>query len=158
MRALVEVVFWWAACVGVWLLTLSSMSLAEVLTTTGCALPCAVLAVVARHAVGGSWPVQPGWFRWLLVLPAAVVADGARVLGIAATVLAGRRVPSGDEHTVQLHRDGQAGRWHTRQALATVLVSATPGTVVLDVAEDSGEMRVHTLGAGRPSMEEVVRR
>jgi hypothetical protein len=30
--------------------------------------------------------------------------------------------------------------------------------VVLDIAEDSGEMCVHALGAGAPSMEDVVRR
>lgn len=158
MRFVPEVLFWWAACVGVWLLTLSSISLSETLIAAGCALPCAVLAVVARRAVEGSWPVQPGWFRWFLPLPAAVVSDGVRVLGRAPGALVGRRVPRGDERTVPLHRDRPAGRWRTRQALATVLVTAAPGTVVLDVAEDSGEMRVHALGAGRPSMEEVVRR
>lgn len=157
MRTLAEVVFWWAACVGLWLLTLSSMSLPEAAIAAGCALPCALLAVVARRAVGGSWPVQPGWLRWLLPLPVAVVADGVRVLGRGAGVLIGR-VPAGEVRAVRLHRDAAAGRWRTRQALATVLVTATPGTVVLDVAEDSGEMRVHALGAGRPSMEEVVRR
>lgn len=158
MRTLAEVVCWWVACVGIWLLTLSSVSLPESLTAIGCALPCAILAVLARRAVEGSWPVQPGWSRWLLPLPAAVVSDSARVLGRAAGVLIGRRVPPGNERTVRLRRDRSAGRWHTRQALATVLVTATPGTVVLDVDEDSGEMRVHALGAGRPSMEEVVRR
>lgn len=158
MRTLAELVFWWAACVGVWLLTLSSVSLPEVLLATGCALPCAVLAVVARRAVGSSWPVQPGWFPWLLPLPAAIAADGVRVLARAAAVLAGRRMPPGDERTVRLHRDDAPGRWRTRQALATVLVTAAPGTVVLDVDEDSGEMRVHALGDGRPAMEEVVRR
>jgi multisubunit Na+/H+ antiporter MnhE subunit len=152
-----EVVFWWAACVGLWLLTLSSVSLSEALIATGCALPCAVLAVVARRAVEGSWPVQPRWVRWLLPLPVAVVADTARVLARGAGVLLGR-TPTGGAHTVQLHRDQPAGRWRTRQALGTVLVTATPGTVVLDVAEDSGEMCVHALGSGRPSMEEVLRR
>lgn len=158
MRVLAEVVFWWAACAGVWLLTLSSVTLPEALIAALCALPCAVVAVVARRAVEGSWPVQPGWARWLFPLPAAIVADSARVLGRATLVLAGRRVPSGDEHTVPLHHDRPVWRWRAHQALATVLVTAAPGTVVLDVAEDSGELRVHALGSGRPSMEEVVRR
>lgn len=158
MRTVAEVAFWWAAGVGVWLLTLSSVSLPEALIATGCALPCAVLAVVARRAVDGSWPVRPGWARWLLPLPAAVVADAVRVLGLATLVLVGRRVPAGDEHTVALHRDRPVRRWRARQALATVLVTATPGTVVLDVDEESAELRVHGLGSGRPSMEEVVRR
>ena len=157
MRTVAVVFSWWAACVGLWLLTLSSVTVAEALIATGCALPCAVLAVVARRAVEGSWPVQPGWTRWLVPLPVAVVTDAVRVLGRGAGVLFGR-VPSGDLRTVQLHRDRATGRWRARQALATVLVTAAPGTVVLDVAEDSGDMCVHALGAGRPSMEKVVRR
>jgi len=158
MRQLPEVVFWWVACVGIWLLTLSSVSLPETLVAIGCALPCALLTVAARRAVRGSWPVQPEWTRWLLPLPAAVVADGVRVLSRSAGVLVGRRVPSGDIRTVRLRRDRPAGRWRTRQAWASVLVTAAPGTVVLDVDEDSGDMRVHALAAGAPSMEEVVRR
>jgi multisubunit Na+/H+ antiporter MnhE subunit len=157
MRTVAEVVFWWAACLGVWLLTLSSLSLSETLVAAGCALPCGVLAVVARRTVGGSWPVRPAWARWLLPLPLAVVADTTRVLGTALTVLAGRR-PSGTERTVPLPSDRPVARAHARQALATVLVTAAPGTVVVDVADDSGDMRVHALGAGRPSMEEVVQR
>jgi multisubunit Na+/H+ antiporter MnhE subunit len=157
MRQLPELLFWWAAATGIWLLTLSSMSLPEVLFAVGCALPCAVLTVMARHAVRGSWPVQPGWLRWLLPLPAAVAADTVRVLGRGAAVLAGRR-PGGNIRTVRLHRDRAAGRWRTRQAWASMLVTAAPGTVVVDVDEDSGEMRLHDLGAGAPAMEEAVRR
>lgn len=157
MRALAEVLFWWAACVGLWLLTLSSVSLSETLVATGCGLACAVMAVVARRAVRGSWPVQPAWIRWLLPLPAAIAADTARVLARAAGVLVGR-VPSGRFRSVRLPRDPSAPRWRTRQAAATVLVTAPPGTVVVDVDEESGEMRLHDLAAGAPAMEKVVQR
>src|SRR4051812_7595828 len=116
MRLLPEVVFWEAACTGLWLLTLSSISLSEALVAAACGLPSAVLAVVARRAVGGSWPVQPRWTRWLLPLPVAVVADGGRVLGRALAVLGGRRVPSGEIRPVQLDPDRPAGRWATPQA------------------------------------------
>lgn len=157
MRLAVEVLFWWAACVGVWLLTLSSVSLSEGLIATGCALPCAVLGVAGRRAVDGSWAPSPRWVRWLLVLPVSVVADGLRVLGHALAALAGR-VPTGEIRTVRLHKDRPAARWRARQAVATAVVSAAPGTVVVDVDDDSGDMVLHALGSGRPALEEVVRR
>jgi hypothetical protein len=88
----------------------------------------------------------------------AVVADTVRVLGRAAGVLVGRRVESGRLRAVQFDPDHPHARWRGRQAVATVLVSATPGTVVVDVEEETGVMRLHALGAGAPSMEEVVSR
>ena len=157
MRQLPEALFWWAAAMGFWLLTLSSVSLPELLFSAGCAVPCAVLAVVARRAVRGSWPPQPDFTRWLLPLPVAVVSDAVRVLSRALAALAGR-VPTGEVRSIRLHRDRTAGRWRSHQAAAVVLVTSTPGTVVLDVDEESGDMLVHSLGAGSPSMEEVVRR
>jgi multisubunit Na+/H+ antiporter MnhE subunit len=158
MRQLPELLFWWAAATGIWLLTLSSMSLPEVAVATASGLPCAVAAIASRRAVGGSWPARPAWLRWLGPLPVAVVADSARVLGRAAGVLVGRRVGSGRLRTVHLDRDGDDVRWAGRQAAATVVVSATPGTVVVDVEDDTGVMRLHALGAGAPSMEQVVSR
>jgi multisubunit Na+/H+ antiporter MnhE subunit len=59
---------------------------------------------------------------------------------------------------VRQDRDGDDMRWAGRQAVATVVVSATPGTVVVDVEDATGVMRLHALGSGAPSMEEVVSR
>lgn len=157
MRTFAEVLAWWAACVGVWLLTDSSLTLSDSLIAVGCALPCAVLAVAGRRAVQGSWAPSPRWVRWLVVVPVAVVADGVRVLGIGLTGLVGRR-PDGELRTVRLPRDRPAARWRARQAVATAVVSVAPGTVVVDVDEDSGRMVLHDLGGGRPALEEVVRR
>lgn len=158
MALLLEAVFWEAACTGLWLLTLSSVNTPELATALCAAVPCAVLAVTARRAVGGSWAPRPRWTTWLVPLPVAVLADTARVLARAAGVLAGRRIPDGRVREVRLPRDRPSARWRTRQAAATGLVTAAPGTVVLDVDERSGRMLLHALGDGRPSMEEVVRR
>jgi multisubunit Na+/H+ antiporter MnhE subunit len=153
-----ETLFWWAACIGLWLLTLSSISTPDVVAATAAGLPCAVLAVAARRAVGGSWPPRPAWSRWLLPLPVAVGTDTVRVLGLAAAVLVGRRIPDGEVREAALHRDRAAGRRRTREAAAALLVTAAPGTLVLDADADEGRMLVHALGAGRPSMEEEVGR
>ena len=158
MRYLPEVVLWWAAAVGTWLLTLSSLSTPEVVAAVVAGLPCAVMAVLARRAVRGPLFPRAAWLRWLPPVPVAVVADTVRVLGLAAGVLVGRRIPEGDVRRVQLRRDRDDQQWQNRQAAAAVLVTTSPGTVVLDVDPDSGAMLVHDLGGGRPSLEDVVRR
>lgn len=158
MRHLPEFLFWEAACTGVWLLTTSSIGTPELVAALVCALPCAVLAVLARHAVEGSWLPRAGWTRWLLPLPVAAVADTARVLRLAVVSLLGRPVPAGEVRTLTLTHDRAGRQWRARQSAAVVLVSAAPGTVVLDVEPDDGETVLQALGSGAPRMEEVVRR
>jgi multisubunit Na+/H+ antiporter MnhE subunit len=156
MRQLAEVLFWWAAATGVWLLTLSSTSLPEVSVAAAAGLLSAVLAVMSRRAVGGSWPPRPAWLRWSAPLPVAVLTDGARVLARAAGVLVGRRIGGGEIRAVRLPVERPAPRRQSREAMAVALTNAAPGTVVLDLDHDSGRMLLHALGSGRPSMEEAV--
>ena len=158
MRQLPEAALWWAACVGTWLLTLSSVNTPELVTAIVAGLPCAVVAVLARRAVRGPLSPRAAWLRWLLPVPVAVLADSARVLRIAAGALIGRRIPEGDLRRVTLPRDADDDAWQNRQAAAVVLVAASPGSVVLDIDPDSGEALVHELAAGRPDVLEAVRR
>lgn len=153
---LAEVLLWSAAGVGTWLLTLSSVSAPELVTAVAVAVPCAVLAVLARRALQRSWSVPASWLRWLLPLPAAVAADTAHLLALAAGVLVGRRIPDGELRTVTLPPGGPAPRRAARSAVVAGVVSAAPGTVVLDV--DDGELLLHALGSSGPRLEEVVRR
>jgi multisubunit Na+/H+ antiporter MnhE subunit len=156
MRQLAELLFWWAASTGVWLLTLSSMSLPEVSIAAAAGLLCALLAIASRRAVGGSWPPRAAWLRWAAPLPGAVLADGVRVLARAAGVLVGRRIGDGEIRAVHLPVERPAPRRQSREAMAVALTNAAPGTVVLDLDDDSGRMLLHALGSGRPSMEEAV--
>jgi multisubunit Na+/H+ antiporter MnhE subunit len=158
VRELPEVLLWWAACVGTWLLTLSSVSTPELVAAVAAGLPCSVVAVLARRAVRGPLSPRPAWLRWLLPVPVAVLADSARVLGVAAGALLGRRIPDGDLRRVTLPEDRSERDWQNRQAAAVVLGSASPGSVVLDVDPESGEALVHELAAGRPDPLQAVRR
>jgi hypothetical protein len=115
MRHLPEILFWEAACTGVWLLTLSSVTRAELITALVCALPCAVLAVLARHAVEGSWLPRAAWARWLLPLPVAVVADTVRILRMAVVSLLGRPIPAGEVRRLTLTHDRAGRQWRGRQ-------------------------------------------
>jgi multisubunit Na+/H+ antiporter MnhE subunit len=158
VKQLPEVALWWAACVGTWLLTLSSVNTAELVAAVAAGLPCAVVAVLARRAVRGPLSPRAAWLHWLLPVPVAVLADSARVLAVAAGALVGRRIPEGDLRRVTLPRDRSAGAWQNRQAAAVILVSASPGSVVLDVDVDSGEALVHVLTTGRPDVLKAVQR
>jgi multisubunit Na+/H+ antiporter MnhE subunit len=158
VRQLPEVALWWAACVGTWLLTLSSVNTPELVTAIVAGLPCAVLAVLARRAVRGPLSPRAAWLRWLLPVPGAVLADSARVLGVAAGALLGRRIPDGDLRRVTLPRDAADDDWQNRQAAAVVLVSASPGSVLVDVDADTGEALVHELATGRPDVLKAVQR
>jgi multisubunit Na+/H+ antiporter MnhE subunit len=158
MRHVPEVALWWAACTGTWLLTLSSVSTPELVAALAAGLACAGVAVLARRAVRGPLHPRPAWLRWLLPVPVAVLADSVRVLGVAGGVLLGRRIPDGELRRVTLPRDPDPADWQNRQAAAVVLVSASPGTVVLDVDADTGEALVHDLAGGRPDLLEAVRR
>jgi hypothetical protein len=45
-----------------------------------------------------------------------------------------------------------------RRAWGTLVLSAAPGTVVLDWPPDGAELVYHELGSGRPRLEEVITR
>jgi multisubunit Na+/H+ antiporter MnhE subunit len=158
VRQLPEILLWWAACVGTWLLTLSSVSTPEFVAAVVAGLPCAVVAVLARRAVRGPLAPRLAWVRWTAPVPVAVLADSVRVLGVAAGALVGRGIPEGDLRWVPLPRDSSAEDWQNRQAAAVVLVSASPGSVVVDVDPDSGQALVHELATGRPDVLAAVQR
>ncbi|MCE0766756.1 Na+/H+ antiporter subunit E [Pseudonocardia kujensis] len=126
------------------------MSTPELLAAAVCALPCAVVALRARRALGARWRVPRAVLRWAPAVALGAVTDTVRVL-LAGT--AGGRV-----REVVLDEVGARGSaaQDTYRALATVAVAATPGSVVLD--ERGGRrLVVHALGTGRPDVSRVVR-
>jgi hypothetical protein len=111
---------WWAVLVGIWLTTLSSVEGQDLLVAAVAAVPCALVATFVRGVYCGHWRPSSGW-----TLPVAI-ARGCAALFSRHTEL--RRIPSGS----------------LRKAVKTVIVSASPGTVVLDDEGDS--LLVHALG------------
>jgi len=150
-----ELAVWWAATLGLWLLTLSSVDAPDLMIAVPSALVCAVLAIVARRTLGGNWRRPGGTAHWALRLPLAVVSDAIGVL-----VLPFR--PGGRSRTGEWVRvpvlPGAEPRRTTKRTVATVLVSSTPGSVVVNDDNDTGELLVHSLISGPWSMQEVVRK
>ena len=160
---LLETVAWWPLLVGVWVLTLSSVSVSELAFAAAAALPCAALATAARRAIRGSWRADLGWLRWLPALVGALAADTARVLALGLRHARSRQLPAGLS-TVELG-SSPAGRRSGHAALAALTLSATPGSIVVDddASDRQPELTVHVVGGGRAGqgrsgLAEAVRR
>lgn len=149
-RVISEVLPWWLGLTGLWLLTLSTPSLPEIVVAAGSALLCAFAARAARRAVGGSWRPRARWFRWLLAVPATALRESGRTL-----VKVVRHPRAGRFDTVALPDEPAAVR-DARAAVAAAVVGSTPGTMV--VATPPGRLVVHRLLDGDSRVLDEVRR
>jgi multisubunit Na+/H+ antiporter MnhE subunit len=120
MTKVIESAVWWAVLVGVWLTTLSSFDWQDFVLAAVTAVPCAVAAAGVRRAYGGRWRPASAW-----TLPMAVIRGCGALFSRRKQL---RHIPV---RSVQ-------------KAVRTVIVSASPGTVVLD--DDGDSLLVHALG------------
>lgn len=149
-RRVVEIVVWWALAYAVWLISLSTVPLQELLLAAACALPCGIAAAGTRWAIRDSWWIRVSWLKPMLVLPVAVVTDAAQVL------MAGLLRRGGDFQRVSTGTGGDSSSARGRRALAIGLITSTPGSYVLDIDPESGEMLLHSLASRGPRMERQV--
>jgi multisubunit Na+/H+ antiporter MnhE subunit len=157
MARAVELLWWWGAAVGIWLLTLSSVGTAELAVAAACGLPCAVAALAGRAAVRGCWTPRARWAWWLPPLVASIVTDSARALLVAARRT--RRIEQrGELREVRLPAGEPDPVAAARRALATLAVTSTPGTLVVDTDPDRCLLVTHSLLPGPSRIEKVVGR
>ncbi|HEY4022858.1 MAG TPA: Na+/H+ antiporter subunit E [Pseudonocardiaceae bacterium] len=147
MRRRGEIVIWWVVLLGVWLASLNAFSYAELATAAALALPCAFAARAARIAARGQWRLAVrgrSAVHGLRFLPMAILHDTVSVLRLAL----GRDRPEDDSFDeVELRGE---------QALATIMVSTAPGSVVIDAGAD--HLLVHRLPIGETRLTEAVRK
>lgn len=151
----VEIGVWWVLLVAVWIATVNTFSVQEVIVAAVLSVPCAIAARAGRRAAGLCWTVRRGWLRWLLFLPSAIVHDTIAVLKLALRRRSGEdrdefralRLPAEDDPAL---RSGHA-------AVATAVLSATPGSVVVAADEAKGELLVHAVPDGETRLEREVR-
>lgn len=152
-----EAAAWWAVAFSVWMVSLSAAPLQEYLLATACSFLCGVAAVGARLAARGVWRVRAGWFRPVLLLPITLASDTVQVL--LSPLHQGRaRRPGGvgrfDKMPTGAIDDVPVAR--SARAVATILVSVTPGSFVVDADPSDGSLLVHRLGGWGPQMTRVV--
>jgi hypothetical protein len=148
-----EGLVWWILLQVLYLGSLSTGDLAEVLVAAVVAAGCAVLAVAARRSSGGVWKLPAEVVRSLVVVPAAVVADAARLLATLARPLRLRHSPGEVERRpLTPEPDAVAAG---RVAVGGTLLSATPGSYVID--EDPGRRLVtHVQVDGPPQLADRI--
>lgn len=158
MRAGIELAAWWIAGFLIWTATLSSASGPELLVGALAAAVCAVLARLARRAMGRQPGLSPRmwarWLRWALLVPVAAAADLLRlvrwlVAGLPEPGTQERElrvsVPSGDEPAAITWRQG-----------AVLAISSTPGSVVLRIDADNAALELDQLVRGWPELDRRV--
>lgn len=141
-----------AGCLGIWLLTLSSVSDEELLVGGLCALATGGLAVAAKRATRVHWSVRAIPVRPLLRVPVAIVGDAAQVLvrpipgwGRPAKVV-----------THDLRQRGNSAEAVTRRVVTSLAVTSAPGSIVLDLDAESGRLTLHSLQTSGPHPEEAL--
>jgi multisubunit Na+/H+ antiporter MnhE subunit len=153
-----EIVFWWAAALGVWSLTLSSVDPADLIVATPLAFMCGVMAATARRALAAKWHYPHRASAWLARLPLAIAIDTVAILALPWRKLIGRLPDEGRLVRIPVAAGAEV-QPTSRRAAAAFLLSATPGTYVLHADDDTGELLVHELSRrSGSSMIEVVRR
>lgn len=147
-RVAAGVVVWSAACLGVWLLTLSAVSTGELVAGAACSLGVGAVVVAAWRVVGLRPAPKVTTLGPLLILPLAIVADAAQVLALA---LRGR--VRGSLRHVDTGARGPSPEAVAQRALATLGTAASPASMVLDVDEE-GVMTIHAMPTHGVHMEE----
>jgi len=153
VRAVAEVLVWWAVLVLVWLGTLTAFSYEELTVAALLAVPCAIAGRLGRRAAGVGWSVRAGWARRLPHLPWAIVHDTVAMLGLAVRA---DRPRDDDFDELPLANEPTTARQAGHEALATAALSATPGSVVVDANED--RLFVHTVPIHRTGLRRAVSR
>ncbi|NUP74889.1 MAG: hypothetical protein HOQ07_09635, partial [Sinomonas sp.] len=134
-----------------WLATAATITLAETLVAAAVALVGAVLARVARRAMPFNARPRRVWLGWAALVPVAAAADMARLVrwyrGPQKAEVRESRMPASERPPATGWRAG-----------GITVLSATPGSVVIDSDPTSGRVKVHSLVGGWPHLDEKVLR
>ncbi|MCU1488804.1 MAG: Uncharacterized protein JWM85_209 [Acidimicrobiaceae bacterium] len=137
---------------GIWMLTLSTIDNQDIVVAAPCALACGALAAGGRWAIGGSWPLDPGFLRPLWRLPFVVASDTVQVL--VSPLRARNR--EGEFSTFRVDAAGLAPRSAARRAATVLAISFPPGSYVLDIDASDGTVLLHRLARRGPRLEDHV--
>jgi multisubunit Na+/H+ antiporter MnhE subunit len=152
----IELVAWWAALIVVYLASLTTAATAEYVAAVLAGLVSALLAVAGRRASRAAWKAPKRLGRMLLVFPLALASDAARTL---ALLLRPRTLLRTTGSLTELILPVESRRTAAgRQAMGSVVVSATPASLVIDDDPDRGRLTVHRIVRSALDLaEEVVK-
>jgi multisubunit Na+/H+ antiporter MnhE subunit len=146
-------VLWWVGLVLVWVASLTTVSVAELAVAAGAAAVCVLVARVARRVLGVQTRLRARWLREAWRLPWVVLTDTVAVWRAA---LRGMRKQALDDNVREVPLGGERSR--ARQAVAIMLLSAAPRTMVIGLDRRTNTVLLHGFGAEEGPMERAVRR
>jgi multisubunit Na+/H+ antiporter MnhE subunit len=154
-RWAVYVLLWWAVLLGLWLLFVDTLALAEVLVGLGAAA-LATLAALGIHAYGGTrFRFRVRWLLLLRDVPASTLRDCA-TLGVVLWrhLIRGERA-RGAFRTIPfpIHDGPTSAAWRAFVAGATAIA---PNTYVIRFDRERGTVIVHQLVPDPPERMESL--
>lgn len=148
MRHGVESAVWFVLLTGIYLVLISSVTDLEIAVGALVAATGTALAVLGRSAERLRDVPRFGWLAWAAWLPAAVLADTARLAWGLGRRIAGRGATGGFVEV----RLGPVDDRHraAQRALAMLAISLAPGSYALGVDRSRHAVRVHRVPASSP--------
>lgn len=150
----IEVAGWTLLAFVLWLCTLGSVDLGDLLVAAPTSLLTALLAWHSRRALRGRWRLRSQHLLLAAKLPLAAIAQAPGVLALpwrrGGRGGRLRRLPAG----LTGRTSGAAGD----RAMAEWLVSFPSGSYAVDVDPSDGELLVHELVAAGPDLASMVGR
>jgi hypothetical protein len=147
-----EAVAWWLFTLGLWCAFIGNISSSELVAGAAAGLISALTAVQLRILDWPSFRPAMRWVGWIpLLLATAIVETGLLARELWRWTVRRQRA-GGEFRTVAFGPPGKDARVRAKHALATVAVSATPGSIVFQTYPELGEARVHAFGSGGPDL------
>src|SRR4051812_31030127 len=125
--SVLETIGWAVVAAAVWLATVAAVTLPEGCFAVAAGLVGGAFAPPPRRSLGGSWRVRPRWALWA---PQVAATLGAEV-GELARVTVRHAPPHGRLRTLEMPEEDREHA-SAREALATIALCSTPGSVVVD--------------------------
>jgi hypothetical protein len=136
---------WWVRCAALWLVLDDTLALPELVDGAVAAVIGASAATLVRARSHVQFAMQPSWTRhWWRPL-VHLVLDLPELTRILAYALAGGDRNPGRVRTVDFSVHPDAGARAAQVALASIVGSVAPSTVIIAVDEEGGQLIFHEL-------------
>ena len=154
MVTLLRFLLWWVVLVLLWFLYQGEYNLIEQIAAVCAATIAAAVAVVVRSQEQAGLRLEPGWAARGLKVPWQVVREfWIMTVFLARAVVARRVPPTGGFRTLPFPTGGARPAERGRRAFATLAITYSPNSYVLDMDEDERTVVVHTLSPVPPGQE-----
>jgi multisubunit Na+/H+ antiporter MnhE subunit len=148
---------WWVLLFSGYLALVSPLSGGEFILGALLSIVAGCAAVLARRASDSSFTVSWRWLGPLTRIPGAVLADTVLLARILAQ-WPGREAAAKALRSVPLARQSDDVRGESRQAVAGLMLSLSPGSFVVDSGGAPPRLVVHALREQPSALERSVQR